>query len=199
MTRYAGAATLAVLIQAVPGLAQQVPVDPPGCTAAENALEGRKSGPAYHEHLQALASCPAAGPRAFRLQWMSPPVEATAVRLLADVSSSIRDRRILEAVRDASFSDNNSQEVRLAAIRTMISYFDPSVAVHFQPSPDTSLPAAAYVMLGRWEHPVGRDGEQALGPSMRAEVLGILRQLEQGPGDPIIAKVAGYLARRLAK
>jgi hypothetical protein len=92
---------------------------------------------------------------------------------------------------------SRSRDVRLTALRALTGYFDPSILVTFRIPDDTGLPGAAFVAFGRWAHPHGRDGAEPLQRSIRTDLLGSLKELEAAAGDPVIAKIAGHVHRRL--
>ena len=167
------------------------------CAPAATALRGKPRGAGYLNAVRTLMSCPQRGPIALAAEWASPPNDTTDLRLLGAVSGNLRDNRILDAVRGIALQNSRPREVRLAALRTLVRYFDPRLAVEFKEPPRPDLPDAAYVMLGEWSHPPGNDGSQPLPASVRQDVLDVLAQLETSPGDTVVEKVARYLRKRL--
>ena len=174
--------------------------DGPDCAAAEAVLRDltAKSGGAYDRAIQGVMHCPQAGPHALRLEWSGPPKDTAALRLLSDATSAFRDRRLFETTREVVMQATLPRDVRLAALRVFVSYFDPYLMVSFRIPDDTSLPGAAFVAFGEWAHPYGRDGAEPLQPSVQTDILSTLAELESDPEDPIVAKIAGHVGKRLA-
>ena len=197
-----GALILVAIGTSRPELAAQTgQQDGPDCAAAEAVLRGltAKSGRAYYRAIQGVMHCPQAGPYALRLEWSGPPKDTVALRLLGDATSAFRDRRLFETTREVVMQTTWPRDVRLTALRVFVSYFDPYLMVSFRIPDDTSLPGAAFVAFGGWAHPHGRDGAEPLQPSVRADILSTLTELESDPTeDPVVGKIAGHLRKRLA-
>lgn len=185
-----------LLIFAPPAAVAQ---DRVACDSAATNVRGGSHGNAYNNALAVLMTCSVTGPRVLAEQWSRPPQDSLAIRLLGDASINLRDRRLLAATKTAALDVSRPTPVRLTAIRVLVAYFDPSIAIDFR-SPAQPVPTgSAYVMLGEWSHPIGRDGAEALTASIRSDVLAVLHQVQAAGGDVSVARVAEYLAKRLEK
>jgi hypothetical protein len=123
-------------------------------------------------------------------EWAAPPTDSLALRLLASVSADLRDARLLTAVKSAALSTSQSRIVRLEAMRTLVTYFDPSTSVLFRVRPGIEAPGYVSVAFGGWSSPRGESGDEPLPATTKAEVLLALRQIRDTSVDPVVAKVA---------
>jgi hypothetical protein len=201
---FAGTLVLNCVLQmAVPGeaLAQadRFPrqQDEEACTSAEDTLRLQPRGESYRRALGILMGCPVVGPRALATEWGRSQEDTTVLRLLGDASARMTDRRLLQALRSVTLDALRDRQVRLTAIRAFVGQFDPSLEVVYRTPSHPGLGGSAYVMLGRYVHPLGRAGAEPLSASERHEVLDVLRQLKTSDSDEVVQKVAGYLLERL--
>lgn len=74
--------------------------------------------------IQGLGGCSVSGVSALVRLWRQPPVDSTEIVALGFLGSSIRDRRNLQGAVAALKSVGNSDEVRLAALGTIVSQLD---------------------------------------------------------------------------
>ena len=143
-----------------------------------------------------LLGCPSSGPRVVALRWGSPPSDSTELRLLGSVSTGVRDRRTLAAVTAVAANSSQPRHVRLEAIRTLVTYYDPSVVVDYR---TRSLPSGEELVpvLGSWSSPRGLDGDQPLPATVKEDIISTLRQIGGGDGDQTVVKVVKKLVKEL--
>ena len=183
------ASPIIILFSATRARAQREP------TAEECHIAAHYSRPGQAVSLPAirtLSRCRNDGPPALAALWSSPPSDTDALRALAGASFVLRDRRILDAAREAALKPNNSTGVRITAMITLARYLDSTLVV-IQISPGAAQPATDGVADGT-SPPV--DGVQPLPPDARDRILEVLRRLEADP-DPVIRATAEGLHRVL--
>jgi hypothetical protein len=169
--------------------------EPEHCARAETMLAARQN---YALATSELISCPSTGPRALAREWANPPVDSATLSKLGTASSFLRDRRLLAVVKAVASSASQTRAVRLEAIRTLVSYFDPFILVIVGVRPWIQSPDSIYVGFGGWTEPRGENGSEPLPPSTKTEVLEVLEQL-RGADDPVLAKVAKDILAQLRR
>lgn len=195
-------AMLVVLAGCAPGAHSLSAQQSPGisCEAAKSSLSQAGHLRDYRNTLKTLARCGDQGVNAIAAEWSTPPEDSGLVVTLAGISSLTRDERVYTAVRHTALEAANSEQVRLAALKVLVSYFDPSIGIEFRAPPVPTESGAAYVLIGRYDHPKSVvAGDRPLPAGVREEVLQILQELAAAEDNGRLGKVAQYLGVRLKK
>ncbi len=179
--------------------------DGPSCSRAESSLAAKPTGRDYCAAIAQIVWCGDAGPRALAAQWLTPPTDTTALRVLAGASARISDPRLLAAAKGVLLGRSRSRDVRLAAIQVLVGQFDPALVVEYRtPSGPAAAWGGSYVMLGHWIRESGFPGASggergdSVPPATRGLVVSLLRQVGASDPDDVVQKVTSYLAERLA-
>lgn len=162
------------------------------CLRADRSLRTLPEREEYHRVLPIIMSCRSLGPPALVREWSRPPTDSVSLRLLAQASSELRDRRILVAVRSAALDERNPRETRVAALGTLVSYYDPWLSLAFLDQTDSSR-----VSIGEFSHRMGRNGTEPLPATVKKSVFDVLKELASSTRDPVLAKVSAYLVKWL--
>ncbi len=192
------AATLAGLTTPIPAMAQGDSAVAAACTRAEATLRTHAGGREYNDAIAALQGCPDDGPRLLAEQWAAPPRDSVALRLLADISSRILDRRLFEAARALVVDGAASLDARLAAMRVLVGHYDPCLTVDFRinPAPDAAGQAVA-AWFGRKSANPSKRGSELLPSSVRGDVLTTLNAVATTGADGAVREAARGLAAYL--
>jgi len=148
--------------------------------------------------LSSLVECPRIATPIVAAAWASLPTDSVSIEIITGLSLKFRDGRILSAVLAAARNHQGSRLARLSAISALTTLFDPWMTITYREPWDSSRGAPAYVAIGHYSHPGAREGEVPLPSSARTDILATLRELEKSDPDPVIQKVAGYVARELS-
>lgn len=195
---YLLAVTLAGLTTPLTAMAQGDSVVAAACARAEATLRSRVGGGEYNDAIAALQGCPVDGPRLLAEQWTDPPRDSVPLRLLADVSSRILDRRLFEAARTVVVDGGATRDGRLAAMRVLAGHYDPCVTVDFRVNsqPDAAGRAVA-AWFGRSNVNPSKRGSEPLPSSVRGDVLTTLDAVAMTGADSMVREAARRLAAHL--
>ena len=191
-----------VLVVAVVGCAPgaaSLSAQQPAATSCAAARKSTDSGDqvTYRDALMTLVGCDEEGVNAIVTEWTHPPDDSIMVFTLAGASSRLRDAQIYSAVQRSFADRGNADAVRLAAVKVLMSYLDSSLIVAFREPPVPTESGSAYVLIGKYDHPISvKTGSSPLPPGVRLEVLQLLDDVGQ-EGNGRVAKVAQFLGRRL--
>lgn len=171
----------------------------PNCTQASSITTRGELQAGYREALLALPNCGDQGVRALANLWNRPPGDTTHLATLAGVSAITRDSRLFEAVQIVVKDKTQPEDARLAGLRTLVAYYDPSIGLMYRmPLQPTPL-GSSYVLIGKSDHrQTVREGPQALSADVRQEVLTLLNELGSGDSTQRITKIARYLGEQLS-
>jgi hypothetical protein len=166
------------------------------CEQATRTLHDRPSAARYASTVSELPACPAAGAAALRAQWAQPPGDTTAVRVLGEVTSRLRDRPLFETVLAAFRDPARPRTVRLAALEALMGYYQPGLLVKYVEPVQAVNHGSAYVMVG-WGDETTTSGATPLSTDTRGEILTALDQVgKQGP-DERLRLISSYIRTRL--
>lgn len=180
----------ALLIASAADVAAQT--EPADCHRIVSAVETAPE--VTGAQLGALSACKASAPAALSREWMRTHSRTSEAReALVHASRQIRDRRVQEAVeRTAMLSDRETDD-RVAALRVLISYYDPS-----------SVPSHAYLTGGQVGDPIpltthlsGGTGREPLADGFRQSFLELLASLASSDGDATVRGAALRLRQSL--
>jgi hypothetical protein len=170
--------------------AQTSPPDSPGC--AQAVLEVRAG------RLPELLQCPQSGPPALAKVWESPPVDPELLNTLSHATAGVRDMRVLPTVIKAAENPALLRPVRLAALRTLVRLYDPTLEVDFKTRPEDGANGRVFVMMGKWSStPPGADGAFPITQGGRSEILATLERICDRAADVELRRVAARLRRAL--
>lgn len=153
---------------------------------------------AYYSALAELPYCSAVGARALRSEWERPPSDTTAVRVLGEVTPRLRDRQVFDAVL-AAFSDPvRPRELRLAALASLMGYYEPGLGARYVEPALAVQHGSAYVMMGQGDPVAAYAGPTPLSPGSRAEILQVLEQVGKQDPDERVLLISTYVHSRLS-
>jgi hypothetical protein len=167
------------------------------CRRAGAALTSSNPDTARARAASYLLGCPSTGPGVLVREWTSQSTDSAYLEILSGVSAGIRDHRVFIAVNAVALSSHQPRAARLAAMRTLVAYFDSSTLVVIRPRPGAPPPNDIAVGFGRWSHPPGRDGAVPLLPSTKSEIIATFRRLREAPEDVVVSYVAARILARI--
>jgi hypothetical protein len=142
-------------------------------------------------------SCPDIGPEFIARRWLEPPTDSAVLQQLAFSSKNIIDARIAEAALETIRNRSYSLEIRLAALSTLVTQFNPSIHRRFGRILQDSIlllgtgksvagPPYVSTITGTPARPLTR-GKSEMTPALRSRMLKSLRSFEQaGNDDPYL-------------
>jgi hypothetical protein len=149
----------------------------------------------FKRALTEIQSCPDDGPATLELLWQNPMRDSSSLALLQGVTGHLRDRRLLDVVSRIASDPSRPVDVRLAAIGTLVTYYDSSLTASFPDRGAAATRPRDYVLLGSQTHPVVTRGREPLaGTDTRRSILGVLTTLAQSDAYVRIRNSAQYLA-----
>lgn len=193
MFRYYG--SLRETREASPNAPPEAMPGDPVCDSAV-ARSYSASGDALHAAILGLESC-ARGPRTLAWLWYQPRPDTIALRVLAAVSSRVRDVRVMSQLTEAASDMWKPAHVRLAAISALVALHVPCTTVMFRDGP---APAGTRVRPELYRMSDCSPEEGTVGiriETPRATLVDFLRRLA-GDRDTQVSGVAADLARLLA-
>lgn len=158
-----------------PGARAQSPVDSGRarwCAATAGRLQ--TSTESLHREVGALDSCPALAPNFLPALWRRPLGNDT-VRLnaLLEMSRSVRDRRLVAALRATAGDSSRSMADRDAALIVLAANLDPA----YRGSAKLGAGGKVSITLSSWMHPYQKDGVQPTGPADLQAIFEIFVEL----------------------
>lgn len=161
------------------------------CERAKHALPQAVKKGEKIENIVALQGCGDEGVQMLRDYWRTAPDDSELVKVLANVSARVNDRRLYEVARSVLLDTGRSEATRLGALKVLVAGFDPSLAVGF-PAPTVPM-QSTYVGLGHTSHRPSRKAPQPVGDQAKADLLKVLDGLASTEPNERIRKVAQEL------
>lgn len=168
------------------------------CAEAAQTAGHQSTGAALNHAIANLQNCPDRAPLALPGLWRRNSIDSATARVLAHTTGRVRDQRLLTVVRAVATDANRPEEVRLAALTTLVNYYNPKVYVVLRLR-DVGIPDGASASVLPATAPSWVDGAMPLGAGVRQEVLSMIQQLAASDPDPQIKAIAQRLIEALKR
>jgi hypothetical protein len=167
------------------------------CARAAQRLQQGVSGQAYFGAVAALPYCPATGGQVLRQQWEHPPSDTVEQRVLGEVTPRLRDHQVFEAVLRVFRDPSRPRELRLAALRALMGYYQPGLKASFVDREVQVDYGGAYVLMGRGDSTTTPSRSAPLTAGSRGEILQAIKQVAAQDPDKRVRLIAAYIHDRL--
>lgn len=164
------------------------------CRLAVQTLQKGHPAPKSDWALSVIRRCTESGGSALQALWTSAPSDSAALEQLVAASSRLIDRRIYDGVRATARNQAAPRVVRLAALRVLAAYVDPTKVIRpddlAMPNPDT----AVIMLFASTSHgPTQFAGSVPLAPSSRDETRDLFTTLWRADADPVVRRAGKSL------
>jgi hypothetical protein len=133
-----------------------------------------------------ISECDGTGPAVLANLWAAPPSDPHQLEMLVQASSALLDQRLYDAVIARAQSVASTRSARVAALRVLALYLDPSVVTSQRSLETLASDTASVSLFGGSSHGVGqRVGTHPLSGTYAGEIRALLRSLVNDP-DPVI-------------
>ena len=180
-------------------MAQTPAPEPLDCAVAAQSVTQAISSDSLMRRLGDLLACPESGPPVIAKLWERPPGQPELLNTLSHASAGLRDMRVLAAVIRTAENPELARITRLAAFRTLVRLYDPSLEVDFRTRPEDGPSGPIFVMMGKWTSDLGRDGSKPITDAGRNELLGSLKRVGDSDEDAELRRVVKRLRKELEK
>ncbi|MGH9782816.1 MAG: hypothetical protein ACRD88_01415 [Terriglobia bacterium] len=164
------------------------------CRLAAQVLATGRPHPHYEWARDLIGACDESGGPALAALWRTDVSEdRDELGRLVYVTSRLRDQRILDALLETARAPSPSVQVRLSAVRVLVSYFAPGRDAPLECLQEPPF-GSPLTVLG---HFAPLDGAQPLAPSARDAILALLRELAQSDPNPQVRSAARFVKEGL--
>jgi len=164
------------------------------CRLAVQTLQQGHPAPKTDWALSLIRRCTESGGSALQALWISAPTDSVALEQLVAASSRLIDLRVYSGVMATARNTGAPRAVRLAALRVLAAYVDPTKVIRaddlLKPHPDT----AVTMLFGSTSHgPTQFLGVTPLAPTSRDETRDLFTTLWRTDADPIVRRAGKSL------
>lgn len=164
------------------------------CRLAVQALQKGHPAPKTDWALSLIRRCTETGGSALQTLWTSTPTDSVALEQLVAASSRLIDQRVFGGVMATVRNQGAPRVVRLAALRVLAAYVDPTMVVRpddlAKPDPDT----AVTMLFASTSHgPTQFVGAASLPPGSRDETRDLFTTLWRTDADPVVRRAGKSL------
>lgn len=164
------------------------------CRLAVQTLQPGHPAPKSDWALSVIRRCTESGGSALQALWTSAPTDSAALEQLVAASSRLIDQRIYDGVKATARNQGAPRIVRLAALRVLAAYVDPTKVIRpddlARPHPDT----AVIMLFASTSHgPTQFAGSVSLAPGSREETRDLFTTLWRADADPVVRRAGKSL------
>ncbi len=168
------------------------------CRLAAHTLENGHPAPKSDWALQLIPRCTESGGPALKAVWRTPPTDSVSLEQLVEASARLLDERVFDAVLSTARDISAARVARLAALRVLAAYIDPSAVV----SPDVfaklAANAAIIPLFAHTSHGIHQTtGSVPLPPGARDATRVAFELLSRTDSDPVIRRAGKVLLANL--
>ena len=189
---------LALAVVAVPAQAQGESEQAElaaNCRLAAHVLITGQPAPHRRWALEQIGACSETGGEALAAVWRDAPTDSMTLVRLVFASSRFRDQRVVDAVLQTALDPSRAFEVRMAALRVVPAFVDPSAYV---PSRVLLSPPSSAVLGARTDVELV-SGSMPLRADVATTVRAALDTIGSQDADVRIRRAAAYLSEAVAE
>lgn len=188
------------MVAAIPARAQTPADARPGCRDAAARVTAAADRATLRAALSRLQTCPDEAPGVIASLWDNLPPDSLSQSALASASAAVRDARVFDAIQRAVRTATMPAQGQRTAVRALVMLYEPDLDVTHMTSTDAHGTTRARPQLTRVTHSRGIvNGSSPLPPSVRADILTLLSEIEAGARDAEVRQFAGWARKVLTR